>query len=162
MSGDLVSVIPPAVGAACALRRRVRGWRRLAALLALLTPLAQQRPALLDGLPMAHAGGPSAGHHTASIPAARGSSATVGSHAADTHAADTHAPDTHTPAAPRALWCCELAAIAVVAAPWNVPSLVAAPVVAFRVAPIERGTPHTPCVSQLRLPFATAPPALMA
>jgi hypothetical protein len=154
---DRVPVIPPTRRAACAIRRRVSRWHRLAALLALLTPLAQQRPALLDGVPMAHAGGASAGHQVAAISVAVSATATTGS-----HAPHTHAPDTHTPAAPRGLWCCELAAIAVVAIPWNVPSLVAAPVVAFCVAPLERCTPRTTRVSQLRLPFATAPPALMA
>lgn len=144
MIRDVAPMMPLTRRATGAVRRRVSRWRRLAAMLALLTPLMQQRPALLDAVPMAHAGGSPAGHSAAAIPDA------------------SHAHEGHAPAAPRALWCCELAAIPVVAMPWLASALVTAPLVAVAVAPIARRHPPAARVSQIRLPFATAPPTLPA
>ena len=132
-------------------------WRGLAALFALLTPLAQQRPALLDGLPMAHG---MARH--ASVAAAPESEAVtthgVATHAAPAPDADCHATGDSAPTEPGALWCCELATVPVVVSP----SLAATVAIAMLVhtghlpaATVPLGTSRP---SQTRLPFATAPP----
>jgi hypothetical protein len=139
------------------MRRPVSLWRGLAALLALLTPLAQQRPALLDGLPMAHG---MAIH--ASVAEAPASDAAT-THAAVSHAAPAPGPDCHAsgdsgPTAPGALWCCELATVPVVVSPWLAATVATAPLVHTRhvsVAMVPFGTSRP---SQNRLPFATAPP----